>query len=67
MAAQMSNRPDASLAEVAVPMDTAEERMSCLTCTPRPWFPVVVMGHPLARNLKTIKATVRGFTSLQSA
>jgi len=42
------------LAEAAVPMDTAEDSISCLTCTPRPWFPVVVIGQPLARNLQLI-------------
>ena len=52
MAAQMSNSPEASLAELAVPIDTVADMMSCLTCTPRPWLPVVVMGHPLARNLQ---------------
>ena len=54
MAAQVSRRPAANLAEAAVPMDTAEDSISCLICTPRPWFPVVVMGQPLARNLQLI-------------
>ena len=52
MAAQVSNRPEASFAELAVPMDTVADMMSCLTCTPRPWLPVVVMDHPLAKNLQ---------------
>ena len=55
MAAHVSRRPAANLAEAAVPMDTAEDSISCLICTPRPWFPVVVIGQPLARNLQFIR------------
>ena len=55
MAAHVSRRPAANLAEAAVPMDTADDSISCLICTPRPWFPVVVIGQPLARNLQLIR------------
>lgn len=51
MAAHTSSRPELSLAEVAVPMETAEDIMRVFSCLPRPWLPAVVMGHPLAENL----------------
>ena len=51
MADQVSNRPEASLEELVVPMDAAVDMISCFNCTPRPWLVVVVMGQPFAKNL----------------